>query len=179
MLGRCSESSKYYFALLIAVLSILLTSCGARKELYDNQYDTKILSQKLKVPIERNDPDMVLYREVAGWLGTPYKYGGVSKKGTDCSGFVWLIFEKVYSKALERSSKDQAAKDVNKVSKKNLKTGDLVFFSTGKKKKSINHVGIYLKNDYFIHASTSSGVIVSNLDDAYYKRTWKMGGRIK
>jgi lipoprotein Spr len=68
---------------------------------------------------------------------------------------------------------------MHKVSKNNLKTGDLVFFATSKNSNRINHVGIYLKNGSFIHASTSKGVIVSHLDEGYYSRTWKKAGRIK
>jgi probable lipoprotein NlpC len=64
--------------------------------------------------------------------------------------------------------------------KSDLSSGDLVFFNTSRKKrKGINHVGLFLKNGYFIHASTSRGVIISNLKEDYYRKTWKQGGRVK
>ena len=65
------------------------------------------------------------------------------------------------------------------MSKRNLQEGDLVFFHNGRKKRTATHVGIYLKDNKFIHASTSSGVIVSSLDEAYYRRCWMQGGRVK
>ena len=67
-----------------------------------------------------------------------------------------------------------------KIMKSDLSSGDLVFFNTSRKKrKGINHVGLFLKNGYFIHASTSRGVIISNLKEDYYRKTWKQGGRVK
>ena len=65
------------------------------------------------------------------------------------------------------------------ISKNGLRTGDLVFFATSRNKNTINHVGIYLKDGFFIHASTSNGVIVSHLNEDYYNRTWKKGGRVR
>lgn len=167
---------RYY---IIPVLSLLfLVSCGSSKVLY-NPDEVSDLSQRLGVPLRNDDANIPLYVEVSFWLGTPYRYGGSSKSGTDCSGFVGEVFKKVYGKQLERSSDDQARKDVRKVGKHKLKTGDLVFFRTARKSKKIDHVGIFLKDGQFIHASTSKGVIVSSLDEDYYKRTWKKGGRVK
>ncbi|MDH6355783.1 cell wall-associated NlpC family hydrolase [Dysgonomonas sp. PH5-45] len=160
---------------------LLLSSCGSNKLLY-NPSEVAHLSQRLGIEIrndnKEDDENMPLYAEAASWLGVPYRAGGMDKKGTDCSGLTHTVFRKVYRKKLSRSSGDQAKNDVHKVSKKNLKTGDLVFFSTGKKNK-INHVGIYLKNNKFIHASSSRGVIISGLDENYYLKTWKNGGRVK
>lgn len=73
-----------------------------------------------------------------------------------------------------------AARNCRKIMKSDLSSGDLVFFNTSRKKrKGINHVGLFLKNGYFIHASTSRGVIISNLKEDYYRKTWKQGGRVK
>ncbi|SHF87019.1 C40 family peptidase [Dysgonomonas macrotermitis] len=164
---------------LLLILTILATtSCGSRKVLY-NPSEVRDLSRKLNVPISNDDPNMPLYVESSFWLGTPYRYGGNSKSGTDCSGFVGQVFQKVYGKKLDRSSDGQAKNNVHKVGKGSLKTGDLVFFRTARKSKKIDHVGIFLKDGYFIHASTSKGVIVSSLDEEYYKRTWQKGGRVK
>lgn len=165
---------------LISVLlfGILITSCGSKKTLY---YPNEVadLSRQLDIEIRNDDENMPLFAEVSSWLGVKYKYAGLNRKGVDCSGFTHLVYRKVYKKDISRSSADQA-KDVHNLSKGKLKTGDLVFFATNSKnKKKINHVGIYLKDGRFIHASTSRGVIVSNLDEGYYKRTWRKGGRVK
>jgi cell wall-associated NlpC family hydrolase len=70
-------------------------------------------------------------------------------------------------------------KNCRKISRRKLKEGDLVFFNTSKSKSYVNHVGIYLKENKFLHASTLKGVNVSNLDEDYYRKTWICGGRVK
>ena len=80
--------------------------------------------------------------------------------------------------SLQRSSDLIYEKNCEKIKKNDLQEGDLVFFSTGRSKK-INHVGIYLKSDKFVHASSSRGVIVSDLDESYYVRTYVSSGRVK
>ena len=119
-----------------------------------------------------------MYDEVKSWIGTPYKYGGNNKRGVDCSGFVVQVYKKVYGVSLQRSSDLIYEKNCEKIKKNDLQEGDLVFFSTGRSKK-INHVGIYLKSDKFVHASSSRGVIVSDLDESYYVRTYVSSGRVK
>ncbi len=173
--NKCLRTGFYIFSVLSV---LLLASCGSNKVLY-NPDEVAQLSQKLNLPIRNDDAAIPLYAEVSFWLGTPYRYGGNSKSGTDCSGFVGEVFQKVYAKQLERSSDGQAQKDVRKISKHKLKAGDLVFFRTAPKSKKVDHVGIFLKDGYFIHASTSKGVIVSSLNEEYYKRTWQKGGRVK
>ena len=164
----------FFFSLII-----ILSSCGTSKKVMYDPTEVAYLSRQLKIPIANDDPNMALYAESSLWLGVPYRYGGNTKAGTDCSGFVTYIFGRVYRKQLERSSDDQAKKNVRKVGKGSLETGDLVFFNTSKRSNKINHVGIFLKNGYFVHASTSKGVIVSHLEEDYYRKTWKKGGRVK
>lgn len=166
------------FSLFISIV-LILSSCSSKKNIIYNPQEVAYLSRQLKIPIANNDPNMPLFAESSLWLGVPYRYGGNTKSGTDCSGFVGQIYGRIYNKRLERSSNDQAQKNVTKIGKGSLKTGDLVFFSTAKRSKKINHVGIFLKNGYFVHASTSKGVIVSHLEEDYYKRTWSKGGRVK
>src|SRR5690606_12938061 len=97
------------------------------------------------------------------WLGVPYKYGGESKSGADCSGFVMQVFTNVGVKIPRTSSEQhQFCEQVDFVEKQ---AGDLIFF---KKNGSVNHVGIYLGKGYMIHASTSSGVIHQSIHDSYF-----------
>jgi len=125
--------------------------------------------------IEYHD-NHALYTEVSGWLGTPYRSGGSSKTGTDCSGLASQVYRKVYRVRLPRTS-DAQYDNSNKVAKRNLKEGDLVFFTSNRSGKRVAHSGIYLKNGRFIHASSSRGVIVSSLNEEYYRKHWKSGGR--
>jgi murein DD-endopeptidase / murein LD-carboxypeptidase len=119
--------------------------------------------------------DKKLIEEVAGWIGTPYVYGGESKTGTDCSGMVQTIYKDVYNIKLYRTAAD-IVKNCNLVKKKELKTGDLVFFKINNTK--VSHVGIYIGHDKFIHAS-SKGVMVNGLSEKYYTKYFYSGGRIK
>ena len=117
-----------------------------------------------------------LYAFIDEWLGVKYKYGGTSKKGVDCSGFTNMLYNKVFNKELPRSSSDIAAV-AKSVSKKELSEGDFVFFSIRSNK--VDHVGVYLTNNRFVHASTSKGVIISNLEHPYYAKHFKTGGRLE
>lgn len=118
----------------------------------------------------------ILYNYLDKWLGTPYRYGGFSFKGIDCSGFTKLIYENVYGVSIARSA-IEIVKYVQRLSSDDeLKEGDLVFFKT--RNNRISHVGVYLGNNKFIHASTQQGVVVSSLESTYYKRTFVFAGRI-
>ncbi len=106
------------------------------------------------------------------WIGTPHVLGGTTKKGVDCSGFVCNVYQDVFNIKLPRRSGDMA-KEVNIFSSYNkLKEGDLVFFG----KNNINHVGIFLNETNFIHTSTSKGVIVSSLEEKYWKENFHSCG---
>lgn len=134
-------------------------------------------SVKLGVDIEYKD-NHLLYNEASAWLGTPYRSGGSSKSGTDCSGLVSQMYRKVYHIKLPRTSGEQYSYST-KVARRNLREGDLVFFSSNRSGKRVAHSGIYLKNGKFIHASSSRGVIISNLNEQYYRTHWISGGRYK
>ena len=115
-----------------------------------------------------------LYSFVNSWEGTPYKFGGMSKSGTDCSGFSNVLYKEVYGKKLPRTTKDIYG-SCRKLGKGDLKEGDLVFFDIQGKKKS--HMGVYLQNNRFVHASSSKGVVISDLNNPYYKKYFAGGGR--
>lgn len=161
--------------LILGMLAALFASCRTAAPRY-NYKELARASIRLNMDIDMKDNHQ-LYVESAGWIGVPYRSGGNSKRGVDCSGLTAHIYKKVYRKKLERNSDDQRTKDCHKVSKKNLREGDLVFFHNGRKKRVASHVGIYLKDHQFIHASTSRGVIISSLNEDYYRRHWLGGGR--
>ncbi len=115
----------------------------------------------------------LLYQTLIDWLGTPYKYSGNCKEGIDCSGFASMLYLKVYDIKLSQCAAD-IYKEVKPVKKNDLKEGDLVFFKI--RKHRISHVGVYLNNNKFVHASVQNGVIVSDLDEAYYKKYFFKGG---
>jgi len=108
------------------------------------------------------------------YLKTPYKFGGDSPKGFDCSGFVKFVYEKNGNK-LPRTA-DVQYKQGKMVERSKLKPGDLVFFTTYEKGPS--HVGIYYGSDKFIHASSSRGVMISRLDETYWKPRYLGARRI-
>lgn len=161
--------------LILCALAFLLGSCRSAAPQYDYQ-ELARASLRLGIDIDMKD-NHALYVESANWLGVPYRSGGMSKSGVDCSGFTSSVYKKVYRKNLERNSDDQRKKDCKKVKKGKLQEGDLVFFHGGRKKKKATHVGIYLKDGKFIHASTRRGVIVSHLGEEYWERHWLSGGR--
>lgn len=117
-----------------------------------------------------------LFAEIDTWMGTPYGYGKHEKgKGTDCSGFTMEVYAAVYGIALYRSSDGQVANTVE-VKKGDLQIGDLVFFKI--RQSRISHVGIYIGNNKFVHSTTRSGVIISDLNEKYYLNTYARSGRV-
>jgi len=116
-----------------------------------------------------------LYFEIYNWIGTPYRYAGKSKKGIDCSGFSNKIYESVYGSSLLGSSRS-IYKATEPIKRTEAQEGDLVFFKINK--KNISHIGIYLQNGKFAHASSSRGVIISDLSESYYKKYFHKVGKL-
>lgn len=117
-----------------------------------------------------------LYYQIYEWLGTRYRYGGESKKGIDCSGFTGIIYENVYKRSLPRDSRSMY-KMTKPISREEMKEGDLLFFRI--RRGQVSHVGVYLGNNKFVHASTTQGVIISDLREDYYRRYFYKAGRLK
>jgi lipoprotein Spr len=115
-----------------------------------------------------------LYQFIENWWATRYQYGGTTKEGVDCSAYSASLLHNVYGLGISKTARSQYA-ECRKIKKKNLQEGDLVFFKTG---RGVSHVGVYLRNGYFTHASVSNGVTVSNLDESYYSKRYIGGGRI-
>lgn len=169
-------SRQFTFILLLAIASLLASCHSTAPRL--NYQELAQASTRLGFDINLTDNHR-LYIEAAKWIGVPYRYGGHSRQGTDCSGFTAQIYQKVYHRKLERSSEGQRKKNCRTIRRKHLQEGDLVFFHNGRKTREASHVGIYLKENKFIHASTRQGVIVSSLDEPYYRNHWLCGGTVK
>ena len=116
-----------------------------------------------------------LLEGVDEWYGTRYRMGGTTKKGVDCSAFVGAVYAGVFGIALPRTARDQY-KMSRRISRTELKEGDLLFFNT---RGGISHVGIYLHNNKFVHASVSRGVTVDDLFDPYYIKRFVAAGRVE
>lgn len=177
---------------IIAAAAIFLYSCSAsrktaashtpkRNERKSGQALTRQeLQQKYAAMLDVNRKDinpLTLFYFIEDWYGTPYRYGGNDQKGVDCSGFVVRLFTGVYQAKVPRTSQQlyDASRKIKKIAR--LKQGDLVFFND--KGKKVSHVGVYLQNNYFVHASTGNGVMVSNLGDPYWDKHFICGGKLE
>ena len=146
--------------ILVTSLILLLTACA------NNHVDIKTNKIESSISVKQ-----VLYSQFSEWKAVKYRFGGLSKNGIDCSGFVYLTYLDNFSIQLPRTTKQQVQSGVKVSSQSDLKAGDLVFFKTGVRQK---HVGIYLEKRTFLHVSTKKGVIISRLDNPYWKkRYWR------
>ncbi len=118
-----------------------------------------------------------LYDFIEEWYGVHYKMGGNDKDGIDCSAFVQKLYEDVFSTNLVRTAREQFRFCRMVFDKETLKEGDLVFFKT-KGRKRITHVGVYLANNFFVHASSTQGVTISSLNERYWERYFAGAGKI-
>lgn len=125
-----------------------------------------------------SDPlEKALVSEIEGWLGTPYQWGGHSKEGTDCSGMVMEVYNKVTGLKLPRVSREQSDY-VASLSRGALQPGDLLFFSGDTTLSEVSHVGMYVGRGQMIHASVSRGVVVSDVNIDYWTKRLCNAGRV-
>ena len=177
---------KFLFSLLIIACSYSATFAQSKKtkEVQSKAKETKVedpdnlasqyFSQVMGVAVDATS-NLKLYKFIYEWIGTPYRFAGNTKKGIDCSAFAKTIYDKVFNTNILRNSGDIFGMTVP-LSKDELKEGDLVFFRGNGRK--ISHVGVYLGDNRFAHASSSRGVVISNLNEPYYARIFFKGGRI-
>lgn len=129
-------------------------------------------AQLLNTDVEQVQ-NIPLYQNIDEWYGTPYKYGGSTKNGIDCSAFVQVIFVSAFGATLPRTAREQYNSSRH-ISRTELQEGDLLFFNT---MGGVSHVGIYLQNNKFVHASVS-GVTISDMFEPYYVRHFVAAGRV-
>jgi NlpC/P60 family len=115
-----------------------------------------------------------LFNFIDEWWGVRYRYGGTTMRGVDCSSYTGQLLYTVYAAKMPRTAHEQYAV-TTRVRRDELQEGDLVFFNT---RGGVSHVGLYLSDGYFTHSSSSSGVTISNLNEAYYSRKFISGGRV-
>lgn len=120
-----------------------------------------------------NVTNVSLFRTIDQWLGTPYRLGGTTKKGIDCSAFVQIMYSSFFGFALPRTCREQFGA-VKRIVMSDLQVGDLIFFNT---RGGVSHVGFYLQNNKFVHASSSLGVTVTDLSDPYWSSRIVGAGR--
>jgi lipoprotein Spr len=175
---------KPLFQLFFCVVMLLLVNNSAEsqslsyKEHESNNPETYLrqyYSQVFGLPAETIQ-ELALYGFIEGWLGTPYRYAGNSKKGIDCSGFANQVYTNIYCTPIPGGC-EHIYKKVELIDRSELKEGDLVFFRINRR-YTVSHVGVYLGKGYFAHASVKRGVMVSHLDEQYYAKYFTSGARI-
>lgn len=150
----------------LLLLLLVLSGCGSSSRVADHSSKSTNYSKKKTV-----DP---IIDHAISFEGTPYRFGGTSKKGMDCSGLIYVSYLQGEIE-LPRVSSDMA-KQGKSIDLAEVRKGDLVFFSTSKKGRGINHVGLVVERKggqiRFIHSTTSRGVIVSSLDENYWRKAF-------
>jgi cell wall-associated NlpC family hydrolase len=156
-----------YNLLLSLIFIAVLSSCGSSKR-----------AQQAELKRSSTIQNVVDYSK--RYLGTPYKYGGTTSSGMDCSGLIQLSFMQ-YGVELPRTSRDMS-KTGKKLKLKQVNVGDLVFFKISKNRRRINHVGLVVKKTPqtidFIHSSSSRGVMISSINNPFWKKNYVKSMRV-
>ncbi len=178
--------------IILLFAAIALVSCSAPKKSISNSRSPSKTHKSYEGPAAERESapirtpegylraeglasDKRLVRLVDEWLGVPHRMGGKDKNGIDCSGFVTLAMNKVYNKDFSGPSAVMATK-VKDIKKSDLREGDLVFFKINGPK--VSHVGLYLSDGYFVHATVRKGVLISSLSEPYYDKYYSGSGRV-
>ena len=166
---------------IVTTLIVLLPSLGLAQNKSAtpqpeevNEFKIEFLNQIAGIALSVNPMSLKLHDFIFDWIGRPYRFGGESKRGIDCSAFARELYARVMDQYLPRNSRQQF-KYVQTINKEELKTGDLVFFKI--KTRDISHVGVYLSDNKFIQSS-KSGVNIASLENSYWKRYYYKSGRL-
>ncbi|MEN9963034.1 MAG: hypothetical protein RL582_129 [Bacteroidota bacterium] len=171
---KTRNSAKNDGITLDAITSVLPVVSIQRQNIEIEKVDLVQIKYALVLDTEiENLKNQELYSFIEKWMGTPYRYGAKSESGTDCSGFSGILHQSIFGVNLPRTAKSQF-QSCDKIKVEEIREGDLVFFNT---RGGVSHVGVYLHNGYFVHASTKDGVRINNLNDDYYKNRFLGGGR--
>ena len=182
---------KNYITLLIA--AALITACSPHKKLAsaknknntspespaNNTTSSTGIQTKYSALLDVKKTEIQnisLYALIDEWYGTAYKYGGCDKNGIDCSNFAAILYQEIYRKKIQGSSAS-IFNQCHPISKEELQEGDLVFFKINS--HTISHIGVYLQNNRFIHATTQKGVMINDLNEPYYLKHFYKAGRLK
>jgi lipoprotein Spr len=179
----CKKNKLKYLQLLQVILIVFFfISCSSNKKLSSKKNDVKnnneivIKYAELLNTEKKKITNLKLYGFINDWYGTPYKYGGSNKLGIDCSGFVNLFYNEVFNKKIPRTVNEIYLNSIE-INRNDINEGDFIFFKIESKK--VSHIGIYLINDKFVHASTKKGIMISDLNEPYFKKNLFKFGRIK
>ncbi len=153
--------------LILATVFLVLTISGCARAPVSSETSHSVVNPERVVD--------VLYRQHEQWKGAPYQYGGMSRRGVDCSGLAYLTFRDQLGITIPRTTAQQSRLG-QPVSRNQLEPGDLVFFKTGDK---LRHVGIYIEDEKFLHVSTKKGVMISRLGDYYWKDRYRYARRVR
>ncbi|WP_415887796.1 NlpC/P60 family protein [Neptuniibacter sp. QD37_6] len=157
---------KFYTPIVLILTGVVLSGCSSTSK----QSSAPTVSMQAQSPVSQ-----ALLDQYSSWAGTPYRLGGNNRSGIDCSAFTQVTFRDQFGVDIPRTTRDQLGSGYN-IPKSQLKAGDLVFFQTGYKQR---HVGIYIQEGQFLHASTSKGVIISRLDNSYWQKHYWTARRPK
>ncbi len=170
----------FYQSLLVLFLSLVIQKAICQDTIYHpttsysfiDEFEKGYYSQLTGVEINYIC-NTTLYGSIEDWLGTPYRYSGTTRKGVDCSAFVRAVYQETFEHSFHGNSLAYYRASTP-VKKEHLEEGDLVFFRINRN-KTISHVGVFLGNDKFAHASRSRGVVISDLKSPYYRKHFVRG----
>lgn len=173
------------YIIFISILISLFAGCGVAERTVSQQppsqtesssaEDNPNPSRPMAISVSKyNEVQASLEQAYREWEGTPYAFGGISTNGIDCSAFMQVVFDDYFGVNLPRDTRRQLYAG-HSIRRESLNTGDLVFFKTGHKTL---HVGVIIEEDEFLHASTSQGVTVSNLESNYWQSRYLSARRV-
>jgi hypothetical protein len=180
---KTGHINQFIVMCLAAGMAVGMVGCGSsKKNTKTAQTDVKeqVRDTKTSKKHRSDTPAAVadaLVSEARTWLGVPYKYGGHSHDGADCSGFLMEVYKNAVDVSIPRTTKDQRDYCLE-VDRDNISVGDIIFFSSKSSSGKIAHVGMYVGDGRMIHASSSRGVVEDNLDLKYYIDHFRSVGRV-
>lgn len=166
--------------LLILMTCVIVSACSSNKVITASSSGKKKTDSHIVKPKEEKLTfyQKKIVKEAKSWIGTPYAYASAEKgKGTDCSGLVMKVYDTAMHYKIPRNSAKQA-EFCTQLSDEEVEAGDLIFFATGQDPTKVSHVGIMVNTEEFVHSSSSKGVVISAVENPYFKRTFLKYGRI-